>query len=39
MMFGYDYAFKGETNFDAANRAMAQVGTAAGNVKAEYDRL
>ncbi len=39
MMFGYDYSFKGESNFEAANRAMAQVGTAAGNVKAEYDRL
>ena len=39
MMFGYDYSFKGESNFDAANRAMAQVGSAAGNVKAEYDRL
>ena len=39
MMFGYDYSFKGESNFEAANIAMAQVGTAAGNVKAEYDRL
>ena len=39
MMFGYDYSFKGESNFEAANRAMAHVGAAAGNVKAEYDRL
>ena len=39
MMFGYDYSFTGETNFDAANRVLAQAGTTAGNVKAEYDRL
>ena len=39
MMFGYDYSFKGESNFDAANRAMAHVGATAGTVKAEYDRL
>ena len=39
MMFGYEYSFKGESNFEAANRAMAQVGATAGNVKAEYDRL
>ena len=39
MMFGYDYSFTGETNLDAANRVLAQAGTTAGNVKAEYDRL
>ena len=39
MMFGYEYSFTGESNFEAANRAMAQVGATAGSVKAEYDRL
>ena len=39
MMFGYEYSFKGETNLEAANRVLAQAETAAGQVKAEYDKL
>ena len=39
MMFGYEYSFKGESDLSAANRVLAQAGTTAGHVKAEYDRL
>ena len=39
MMFGYEYSFKGESDISAANRVLAQAGTTAGHVKAEYDRL
>ena len=39
MMFGYEYSFTGESDLESANRVLAQAGTTAGNIKAEYDRL
>ena len=39
MMFGYEYSFTGESSLESANRVLAQAGTTAGNIKAEYDRL
>ena len=39
MMLGYEYSLNGISNFDAANKAIADVSTTAGTVKAEYDRL
>ena len=39
MMFGYEYSFTGESNLETANKVLAQAGSTAGQVKAEYDRL